>query len=91
MQDIILPVVLYGLKTWSLTLREKHRLRMPKGIFGPKRDDMTGRWRKLHNKEVCNLCSSSSIIRMIKLRRRRQVGNAAVVGVQIIARRGKAE
>ena len=51
---IILPVVLYGCKTWSLTLREERRLRVFENrvlrrIFGPKRDELTGEWRKLHN------------------------------------------
>jgi hypothetical protein len=53
-KTIILPVVLYGCETWSLTLREEHRLRVFKNrvmrrIFGPKRDEVTGEWRKLHN------------------------------------------
>jgi hypothetical protein len=53
-KTIILPVVLYGCETWSLTLREEHRLRVLEnrvlsGIFGPKRDEVTGEWRKLHN------------------------------------------
>jgi hypothetical protein len=55
-KKIILPVVLYGCKTWSLTLREEHRLRVfenrvPRRIFGLKRDEVTGEWRKLHNEE----------------------------------------
>ena len=49
-RTIILPVVLYGCETWSLTLREEHRLRVLGRIFGPKRDGVTGEWRKLHNK-----------------------------------------
>jgi hypothetical protein len=53
---IILPVVLYGCETWSLTLREEHRLRVEnrvlRRIFGPKRDELTGDWRKLHNEEL---------------------------------------
>jgi hypothetical protein len=62
---IILPVVLYGCETWPLTLREKHRLgvfenRMLKRMFGPKRDEVTGEWRKLHNEELHNLYSSPS-------------------------------
>jgi hypothetical protein len=70
---IILPVVLYGCETWSLTLREEHRLRVFENrvlrrIFGPKRDDETGGLRKLHN-ELHNLYSSPSIIRIIKSRR----------------------
>jgi hypothetical protein len=53
-----LPVVLYGCETWSLTLREEHRLRVFENrvlrrIFGPKRDEVTGGWRKLHNEELC--------------------------------------
>jgi hypothetical protein len=68
------PVVLYGCETWSLTLREEHRLtvfenRVLRRIFGPKRDHVTGDWRKLHNKELHNLYSSPYIIRMIKSRR----------------------
>jgi len=56
---IIVAVVLYGCETWSLTLREERRLRVSenrvlRGIFGPKRDDVTGEWRKLRN-EVVNL------------------------------------
>jgi hypothetical protein len=50
-QDIILPVVLYGCETWSLTLREERRLR----VFGPQRDEVTGEWGKLHNEELNNL------------------------------------
>jgi hypothetical protein len=64
---IILPVVLYGCEIWSLTLREEHRLRM----FGPKRDEVTGEWRKLHNEDLRDLYSSTSIIRIIKSRRMR--------------------
>jgi hypothetical protein len=72
-ETIILPVVLYGCGTWSLTLREGHRLRVfEKGvlgrIFGLKRDYVAGGWRKLHNEEFHNLHCSLSIIRMINLR-----------------------
>jgi hypothetical protein len=64
-------VVLYGCETLSLTLREEHRLRVFENrvlmrIFGPKRDEVTGDWRKLHNEELHNLYSPQSIIRMIK-------------------------
>jgi hypothetical protein len=59
-RTIILPVVLYGCETWSLTLREEHRLRVFENrvlrrIFGPKRDEVTGEWRRLHNKELNDL------------------------------------
>jgi hypothetical protein len=62
---IILPVVLYGCETWSLTLREEHRLRLLRRIYGPRRDEVTGEWRKLHYKELSDLYSSPSIIRVI--------------------------
>jgi hypothetical protein len=57
---IVLPVVLYGRETWSLTLRQEHRLRvfenrMLRRIFGPKRDGVMGGWRKLHNEELHDL------------------------------------
>jgi hypothetical protein len=73
-ETTILPVVLYGCETWSLTLREEHRLRLfenrvLRGIFGLKRDEVTGGWRKLRNEELHNLYSSPRIIRIIKSRR----------------------
>jgi hypothetical protein len=73
-KTIILPVVLYGCETWSLTLREGHRLgvfenTVLRRTFGPKRYDITGEWRKLHNGELHNLNSSPDIIRQIKSRR----------------------
>jgi hypothetical protein len=75
-------VVFYGCETWSLTLREEYRLRvfekrMLRRIFGPKRDDVTGDWRKLHNEELHNLYSSPNIIRMIKSRRMRWAGHVS--------------
>jgi hypothetical protein len=84
-ETIILPVVLYGCETWSLTLREEHRLRvfenrMMRRIFGPKRDEVTGEWRKLNNKELRDLYSSPSITRMTKWRRMRWVGHVERMG-----------
>jgi hypothetical protein len=82
-------VVLYGCETWILTLREEHRLRVFENrvlrwLFGPKRDEETGEWRKLHNEELRDLYSSSSIIRIFKSRRMRLAGHVARIG-----RRGK--
>jgi hypothetical protein len=64
---MILLVVLYECETWCLTLREEHKLRVFKNrvlsrIFGPKRDDVTGEWRKLHNEELHDFYSSSSVL-----------------------------
>jgi hypothetical protein len=78
-KTIILPVVLYGCETWSLTLREEHRLRVfanrvLRRIFGPKRDEVMGDWRKLHDEELLNLHSLPNIMRMIKSRRMRWQG-----------------
>jgi hypothetical protein len=84
-RTIILPVVLYGCETWSVTLREEHRLRVLENrvlrrIFGPKRDEVTGEWRRLHKEELNDLCSSSNIIRVIKSRRMRWAGHVARMG-----------
>jgi hypothetical protein len=70
---IILPVVLYGCETWSLTLREEHRLRVFENrvlrkVFGPKRNKVTGEWRKLHNEELNDLYSLPNIVRVVILR-----------------------
>jgi hypothetical protein len=66
---IILPVILYVCETWSLTVREGHRVL--RRVFGPKRDEVTGGWRKLHNEELHNLYSTPSLMRMMKSRRMR--------------------
>jgi hypothetical protein len=84
-KTIILPVVLYGSEIWSLTLREEHRLGVFENtalrrIFGPKRDEVKGEWRKLHNGELHNFYSSPDIIRQIKSRRMRWAGHVAHMG-----------
>jgi hypothetical protein len=84
-RTIILPVVYYWCETCSLTLREEHRLRVfenrvLRGIFGPKRDDVTGEWRKLHNEELHDLYSSRNIVRVIKSRIMRWAGHVARIG-----------
>jgi hypothetical protein len=84
-KTIILPVVLYGCETWSLTLTEEHRLRVFENrvlrrIFGPTREEVTGEWRKLHNRELHNLYSSPDIIRQIKSWRMRWAGHVARMG-----------
>jgi hypothetical protein len=84
-RTIILPVVLYGCETWSLTLRKECRLRVfenrvLRSIFGPKRDEVTGEWRRLHNKELHALYSSPNVIRVIKSGRPRWTGYVARMG-----------
>ncbi|KAJ4436949.1 hypothetical protein ANN_17081 [Periplaneta americana] len=75
----------YGCETWTLTLREEHRLRVFENkvlrkIFGVKRDEVTGEWRKLHNTELHALYSSPDIIRNIKSRRLRWAGHVSRMG-----------
>ena len=79
------PVVLYGRETWSLTLREEHKLRVFENrvlrrIFGHKRNEVTGELRKLHNQELNDRYSYPNIIRVIKSRRMRWVGHVARMG-----------
>jgi hypothetical protein len=76
---------LYGCETWSLKLREEHRLRVFENrvlrrIFGPKRDEVTKEWRKLHNVELHNLYSSPDIIRQVNSRRMSLAGHVARMG-----------
>ena len=83
-KTVILPVVLYGYETWSLTLREEHRLRLFENkvlrkIFGAKKDEITGEWRKLHNAELHSLYSSPNIIKSLKSRRLRWAGHVALI------------
>ena len=80
-----MPVVLYGCETWSLTLREEHRLRVFENrvlrrIFGPKRDGVTGDWRKLHNEELNDLYCSPSILRVIKSKKNVMGGACGTYG-----------
>jgi len=84
-RTIILPIVLYGCETRSLTLREERRVRVVENrvlriIFGPKRDEVKREWRKLHNEEINDLYSSPNIVRVIKSRRTRWAGHVRRLG-----------
>ena len=85
-RTIILPIVLYGCETWSLTWREEHGLRVFENrvlwsVFVPKRDEVTGEWRKLHNEELKELCSLPNIVRVVKSRRLRWAGLCGAYGI----------
>ena len=76
---------MYGCENWSPTLREERKLRVFKNtvlrrIFGPRRDEVTGKWRRLHNEELNDLYSSPNIVRVIKSRRMRWTGHVACMG-----------
>jgi hypothetical protein len=84
-RTIILPVVLYGCETWSLTLREERRPsvfenRVLRRVFGPNRDEVTGEWRKLHNEELNDLYSLPSIVWVVKSRRMRWASHVSHMG-----------
>jgi len=84
-RTVILPVVLYGCETWSLTLREERKLRVFENmvlrrIFGPSRDEVTRDWRRLHNEELNDLYSSPNIVWVIKSRIMRWAGHVARMG-----------
>jgi len=84
-RTIILPVASYGCETWSLTLTEERKLRVFENmvlrrIFEPRRDEVTGDWRRLHNVELNDLYTSPNIVRVIKPRRMRWAGHVARMG-----------
>ena len=84
-RTIILPVVLYGCETWSLTWREERRLRVFENrvlrrVFGLKRDEVIGEWRKLHNEELSDLYFLPNIVRVVKSRRMRWACHVARMG-----------
>jgi hypothetical protein len=76
---------IYGCETWSLALREERRLRVSENrvlrrVFGPKRDEVSGEWRKLHNEELNGLYFLPNIVRVVKSRRMRWAGHVARMG-----------
>jgi hypothetical protein len=82
---VILPIVSYGCETWSLTLREESRLkvfenRVLRRIFGPRRDEGRGEWRKLHNEQLDDVYCSPNTVRVIKSRRMRWTGHVTRMG-----------
>ena len=84
-RTIILLVGLCGCETWPLTLRKERKLgvfekKVLRRIFGPRRDEVTGEWRRFHNKELNDLYSSPNIVRVIKSRRMRCAGHVARMG-----------
>ena len=79
--NVILPVVVYGRETWSLTLRQERKLRVFENrvlrIFGPERDEVIGEWRKLHDEELNDLYFSPNVVQVIQPRRMRCAGHVA--------------
>ena len=79
-------MVLYGCETWSLTLREERTLRVFENrvlrrVLGPKRDEVTGEWRKVRNEELNDLYSLPNIVQVVKSRQMRWTGHVACMGV----------
>ena len=84
-RTVILPVILYGCESWSTTLADEHKLRVFENkvlrkIYGPKRDEMTGEWRRLHNEELHGLYDSPDVVRIMKSQRLRWAGHVAWMG-----------
>jgi len=84
-RTIILPVVLHGCETWSLARWEERKLRVFENmvlrrIFGPRKDEVTGKWRRLHNEELNDFYSSPNIVWVIKSRRMSWAGHVARMG-----------
>ena len=84
-RTVTLPVALYVCETWSLTLWEERKLRVFENMvlrktFGPRRDEVTGEWRKLHNEELNDLYSSTNTVRVIKFRKMKWAGHVACMG-----------
>jgi hypothetical protein len=84
-RTIILPVILYGCETWSLILIEERRLRvfenrMLRRIFGSKRDEVMGDWRKLHNEELNGLYSLPNIVRVTRIEKNEMGGACNTYG-----------
>ena len=84
-RTIILPVIFCGCETWSLTLREERKLKLFENmvlrrIFGPRRDEVMGEWRRLHNEELNDMYFAPNIVRVIKSRRMRWAGHVSHMG-----------
>jgi hypothetical protein len=91
-KTIILPIVLYGCETWSLTLREERRLWVFENeglrrVFGAKGDEVTGEWGELHNEELNDLYCLPNIVCVVKYRRRRWAGHVARMGKERVVHR----
>ena len=91
-RNIILPIVFYGCETWSLTLWKERKLRVFENmvlrrIFGPRREEVTGEWKRLHNEELNDLYYSPNIVWVIKSRRMRWVGHVARMGEERVVYR----